>query len=69
MKPTRLRVVLTVIALVPILFWTLFPIYWITTASFKTELALYASPPQWLFFTPVLDNYRGCWATSRSSST
>ena len=39
-----------------VLGWTLFPIYWITTASFKTELALYARPPQWLF-TPILDNY------------
>ena len=56
MKPTRLRAILTGVALVPVLAWTLFPIYWITTASFKTELALYARPPQWLF-TPILDNY------------
>ena len=56
MKPTRLRATLTALALVPVLVWTLFPIYWITTASFKTELALYAKPPQWLF-TPILDNY------------
>src|SRR5207253_47232 len=55
-KPTRLRAVLTGVALLPVLAWTLFPIYWITTASFKTELALYAKPPQWLF-TPILDNY------------
>src|SRR5262244_2433453 len=55
-KPTRLRATLTGAALVPVLVWTLFPIYWITTASFKTELALYAKPPQWLF-TPILDNY------------
>jgi len=55
-KPTRLRAVLTGVALLPVLTWTLFPIYWITTASFKTELALYAKPPQWLF-TPILDNY------------
>ena len=25
---------------------------------FKTERSLYARPPQWLFFTPVLENYR-----------
>jgi multiple sugar transport system permease protein len=56
LKPTRLRASLTGVALVPVLVWTLFPIYWITTASFKTELALYARPPQWLF-TPILDNY------------
>jgi multiple sugar transport system permease protein len=56
-KPTRLRAVLTGLALVPVLAWTLFPIYWVAAASFKTELALYAKPPQWLF-TPILDNYR-----------
>ena len=56
MRPTRGRAVLTGVALVPVLVWTLFPIYWITTASFKTELSLYARPPQWRF-TPILDNY------------
>jgi multiple sugar transport system permease protein len=55
-RPTRGRAVLTGVALVPVLAWTLFPIYWITTASFKTELSLYARPPQWRF-TPILDNY------------
>jgi len=56
-RPTRTRAILTGLALVPVLAWTLFPIYWIATASFKTELALYARPPQWLF-SPILDNYR-----------
>jgi multiple sugar transport system permease protein len=56
MRPSRLRASLTAVAMLPVLAWTLFPIYWITTASFKTELALYARPPQWLF-TPILDNY------------
>ena len=56
MRPSRLRTALTAAALGPVLAWTLFPIYWITTASFKTELTLYARPPQWLF-TPILDNY------------
>jgi len=55
-KPTRTRTVLTALTLAPVLAWTLFPIYWITTASFKTELSLYARPPQWLF-PPILDNY------------
>jgi multiple sugar transport system permease protein len=55
-RPSRLRTALTAAALGPVLAWTLFPIYWITTASFKTELVLYARPPQWLF-TPILDNY------------
>jgi len=56
-RPTRTRTVLTALTLGPILAWTLFPIYWITTASFKTELSLYARPPQWLF-SPILENYR-----------
>jgi len=53
----RLRRFLTVLALIPVLAWTLFPIYWILTASFKTELSLYAKPPQWLF-SPILENYK-----------
>ena len=56
MRPTRLRAALTGAALAPVLVWTLFPIYWITAASFKTELLLYARPPAWRF-TPILDNY------------
>jgi multiple sugar transport system permease protein len=56
-KPTPLRAWLTGATLVPVLLWTLFPIYWILTASFKTERSLYAKPPEWLF-TPILDNYR-----------
>jgi multiple sugar transport system permease protein len=56
-KPTRLQAALTMVALGPILAWTLFPIYWVAAASLKTELSLYARPPQWLF-TPILDNYR-----------
>jgi len=55
-RPSRLRAPLTAVAMLPVLAWTLFPIYWITTASFKTELSLYARPPQW-FFTPIIDNY------------
>lgn len=52
----RLRRLLTILALIPALAWTLFPLFWILTASFKTELGLYARPPQWLF-RPILDNY------------
>jgi multiple sugar transport system permease protein len=55
-RPTPLRRALTAVTLVPVLLWTLFPIYWIATASFKTERSLYARPPQWLF-SPILDNY------------
>ena len=53
----RARRLLTILALLPVLAWTLFPLYWILTASFKTELSLYAKPPQWIF-NPILENYR-----------
>jgi len=55
--PARRRALATGALLVPVLAWTLFPIYWLAAASLKTELGLYARPPQWLF-TPILDNYR-----------
>ena len=44
----RVRRILTIVTLIPILCWTLFPLYWILMASFKTELSLYARPPQWI---------------------
>lgn len=39
-----------------LLVWTLFPIYWLVTASVKTEVLLYRTPPAW-WFTPVFDSY------------
>jgi len=53
----RTRRLLTILALLPVLAWTLFPLYWILAASFKTELSLYAKPPQWVF-SPILENYK-----------
>lgn len=53
----RTRRLLTILALLPVLAWTLFPLYWILTASFKTELSLYAKPPQWIF-SPIFENYK-----------
>ncbi|MCX6089203.1 MAG: carbohydrate ABC transporter permease [Candidatus Atribacteria bacterium] len=35
--------------------WTLFPFYWMITASFKNRLQTFAPPT--LFFTPTLKNY------------
>lgn len=40
-----------------LLAWTLLPLIWMLSASLKTELLLYARPPQWLF-TPVFDSYK-----------
>lgn len=36
--------------------WTLLPLYWMITASFKTRLQIFENPT--LFFTPTLQNYR-----------
>ena len=33
-----------------------FPIFWMTLAAFKTEIAAVSTPPQ-LFFTPTLENF------------
>lgn len=40
-----------------LLVWSLFPIYWIVTLSFKSPLDSQALPPAW-FFQPTLDAYR-----------
>lgn len=36
--------------------WTLLPLYWMVTASFKTRLQIFENPT--LFFKPTLQNYR-----------
>ncbi|HXX36792.1 MAG TPA: carbohydrate ABC transporter permease [bacterium] len=40
-----------------VLAWTLVPLFWMLSASVKTELQLYIRPPRW-FVTPVFDSYR-----------
>ncbi|HEV8676856.1 MAG TPA: carbohydrate ABC transporter permease [Methylomirabilota bacterium] len=52
----RGRTALVYACVAVILVWTLFPIYWLVTASLKTELLLYGTPPAW-WFRPVLASY------------
>lgn len=40
-----------------ILFFLLFPIYWMFVTSFKTNMQLYKIPPSWLPLSPTLGNY------------
>ncbi len=40
-----------------VLAWTLIPLFWMLSASLKTDLLLYMKPPRW-FFPPTLESYR-----------
>lgn len=51
-----LNISILYIILIIFALWTLFPLYWMITASFKTRLQIFGSPT--LFFTPTLDNYK-----------
>lgn len=39
-------------------FWMLFPIYWMVTASVKTDESITNLPPEWLAFTVTLEHYQ-----------
>jgi multiple sugar transport system permease protein len=41
----------------------LLPVYWMLTISLKTEADQFASPPQWLLFTPTLEHYKDAFVT------
>ncbi|MBI2564029.1 MAG: carbohydrate ABC transporter permease [candidate division NC10 bacterium] len=56
MKAGPIREGLKYLCVGTILIWTLFPIYWLVTASVKSEIVLYGTPPAW-WFRPVLESY------------
>ncbi len=61
MNPRRLRqilrrAILYVIVLV-IMLPLAFPVYWLLTSSFKSNLETYVTPPQWLPTMPTVENY------------
>ena len=56
MKPSR---VLSAIALVLALAWTLAPVYWMLATSFKSELEAAQLDPTLWPHAATLDNYRG----------
>jgi multiple sugar transport system permease protein len=56
--------ILHAIGLTAVILFTLFPFYWMVSASFKTQSDILASPPVWLF-APTLDHYREIFADSK----
>jgi multiple sugar transport system permease protein len=55
---------LHLLGLLAALVFTLFPFYWMVSASFKDQADLLASPPVWIF-KPTLSNYAGIFADNR----
>ncbi len=56
--------VLHALGLTAVVLFTLFPFFWMVSASFKSQSDILASPPVWLF-TPTLDHYREIFADSK----
>jgi multiple sugar transport system permease protein len=50
------KIFLTLLTL-PVLFFIFFPILWLLSASFSTQVELYAIPPHWIPQHPTLQNY------------
>ncbi|PSP86402.1 carbohydrate ABC transporter permease [Halobacteriales archaeon QS_1_68_17] len=44
------------------LVWTLFPVYWLVTATLKTRETLLSFPPQWIPFDAQLGNFAALFA-------
>ncbi len=49
--------VITIILLILLAIFFIFPLYWIITGSFKDALTINARTPQWFPLNPILDNY------------
>jgi len=48
---------LTYVSLFLLLAFLLFPIYWMVSTSFKTNMVIYRIPPEWFPRTPTIANY------------
>jgi multiple sugar transport system permease protein len=61
MRPERILINASkTVAVVLILLWSLFPIFFIISSSFKPGREIFAVPPQWLF-VPTFDHYVTLW--------
>lgn len=67
MKKYLKRVLLGLALIVVLIFW-LFPLYWIVATSLKTRLDAFAYPPVWLF-KPTLESYYETFVVSQSPMT
>ena len=49
------------VAIMLVILFTLFPVYWIGVNSFKLDLDIFAVPPVWFDFPPTLKHYRAAF--------
>ena len=49
--------VVTIVILILLAIFFIFPLYWIVTGSFKDAIAINARTPQWFPTNPTMDNY------------
>ncbi|MEA4900680.1 carbohydrate ABC transporter permease [Desulfitobacterium sp.] len=45
-----------------LLLWTFFPIYWMLSTSFKSNLDVFQLPPEWWPANPTMENYAGLFS-------
>mgnify|MGYP000651508999 CR=1 FL=1 len=58
MKRNKIKKLGIYVALILCLIIVLTPVYWIATTSIKTERDAFATPPKWVNFHPIFDNYK-----------
>ncbi|MGC4024663.1 MAG: carbohydrate ABC transporter permease [Mesorhizobium sp.] len=63
MRPSSSNI-LHALGLCAVIVFSMFPFYWMVTASFKTQTDILASPPLW-FFMPTLENYQAIFVDSK----
>ena len=49
---------ITVILLIVVVLFFLFPLYWIISGSFKTDIEINAREPVWFPTTPTMEHYQ-----------
>jgi multiple sugar transport system permease protein len=52
-----LRSAILYVVVLVIMLPLVFPVYWLLTSSFKSNLEAYVTPPRWLPATPTIENY------------
>ena len=54
---------------IPVLLFILFPILWLLSASFSTQVELFTVPPHWIPEHPTLKNYADIFFPSQAASS
>ncbi len=69
MRPRKyLRKLVLFVLTLPVLFFIFFPILWLLTASFSTQVELYSVPPHWIPQQPTFQNYLDIFFPSQAVS-